>query len=173
MPQPLLLLHATIQFSVYNSYKSGPTSNASHIDEDFPARRPDPTGTVIFGGIKQCRSFRIAATANESRVSGRKKAFIGKLGLGLRIKRKCLTYSPVKWRLGRLQYSRNHKKSTHHFSIGFHCASHRDFSAFVTMHETLLIECAALGSFRVALDRVLYEHSLYLRRTSTNQAVAY
>jgi hypothetical protein len=47
MPHPLLLLHATIQFSVYNSYKSGPTSDASHIDEDFPARRPDPTGAVI------------------------------------------------------------------------------------------------------------------------------
>ena len=106
-------------------------------------------------------------------MSGRKKAFIGRLGLELRIKRKCLTYSPVRWRLGRLQYSRNHEKSTHHFSIGLRCASPRDFSAFVTMHETLLIECAALGSFRVALDRILYEHSLHLRRTGTNQAVAY
>ena len=81
--------------------------------------------------------------------------------------------SPVKWRLGRLQYSRNHENSTHHISIGLQVASHRDFSAFVTMHETLLIECAALKSFRAALDRVLYEHSLHLRRTSTNQAVAH
>ena len=151
------------------------TSDASHIDEDFPARRPDPAGAVILAessnadlSALQPRRTRVACPD-----SGRKKAFIGKLGLELRIKRKCLTYSPVKWRLGRLQYSRNHEKSTHNFSIGLHCASHRDFSAFVTMHETLLIECAALKSFRAALDRVLYEHSLHLRRTSTNQAVAH
>jgi hypothetical protein len=70
--------------------KSGPDLRYPHLDGDFPARRPDPAGAANLAELSnadhsalQPRRMRVACQGGN--------AFIGKLGLKLRVKKKSVS----------------------------------------------------------------------------------